>query len=88
MTLVAGIDTIAGLAGQPPVEITVDFDTMAKQQKLLQQWNEVFIAIIPYCFKCKVALAWHRAPREEGHELEIFTCPSCGRVWILGEKKK
>ena len=88
MPLVAGIDTIVGLAGQPPAEIELDYDTVKKQQVLFSQWNGCFIALIPFCFKCKVALAWHTAPREEGHENEMFTCPNCGRVWVLGEKKK
>lgn len=79
MTLVPGIETIQGLAGEPPPEITVDLNVLAKQQRLLKQWNELFIAIIPYCFKCKVPLVWWMPHGESG---EVFTCPSCGRVWV------
>ena len=88
MVLVAGVDTIVGLVGEPPPEIEVDCKTMTTQQLLLQQWNGYFIAILPYCFKCKVPLAWHFAPREEGYEDEIFTCPDCGRVWVQDKEWK
>lgn len=78
MTLVNGVDTIQGLVGEPPVEIPLEFQTMAKQQALMREWNNSFVAIIPYCFKCKVALVWHMPPDDD----ELFTCPSCGRVWV------
>ncbi len=83
MSLVAGVDTIQGLTGQPPAEIAVKSKVMADQQRLLAQWNALFIAIIPYCFKCKVPLAWHMP---HGENNEIFTCPTCGRVWVMEGK--
>lgn len=78
MTLVPGVDTIQGLVGEPPPEIPVEFKTMAKQQALLREWNGLFVAILPYCFKCKMPLVWH-IPSDND---ELFTCPSCGRVWV------
>ena len=88
MTLVPGIETIRGLVGEPPAEIEVAYKTMLSQQRLLQQWNTHYIAIVPYCFKCKVPLAWHMAPREAGAEDELFTCPNCGRVWVEDKEWK
>ena len=85
MTRIPGLETIMGLAGEPPPEIAIDRKTIIAQQKLVQIWNSAYIAIIPYCFKCKAPLVWHQAPREEGHENEMFTCPNCNRVWILKE---
>ena len=82
MTQVPGVETIVGLVGQPPAEIPIDYNTVAKLQRLTPQWNTVFIALVPYCFKCKVPLVWHLQPYEEGHEDELYTCPSCGRVWV------
>lgn len=79
MPLVPGVETIQGLVGQPPPEIPVEKGVRADQQRLLIRWNKVFIAIIPYCFKCKVPLVWHMPPGEDN---EIFTCPTCGRVWV------
>ena len=85
MTHVPGLETIKGLVGEPPVEIAIDKKVLATQQRLMQAWNSAFIAVIPYCYKCKAVLGWHQPPYEEGHEDEIFTCPSCGRVWVRGE---
>lgn len=79
MTLVPGVDTIQGLVGEPPPEILIDLKMVTRQQVLLKQWNSSFIAVIPYCFKCKVPLVWHIP---HGENDEIFTCPSCGRVWV------
>jgi len=85
MTLVPGLETIRGLVGEPPIEIPINKKTMGTQQKLMEAWNTAFIAVIPYCYRCKVPLAWHQPPYEKGHEDELFTCPSCGRVWVRGE---
>lgn len=83
--LVAGVDTIRGLVGNPPVEIPIPYKLMKKEETLRPAWNHCFIAIIPYCYKCKQPLVWHQPPYAEGHEDELFTCPSCGRVWVRGE---
>ena len=82
MDLVPGKDTIRGLAGEPPPEIKLCEKLMRQQNLLTQLWNSSFVAIIPYCFKCKVALDWH-VPPDDG---EVFTCPSCGRVWVLDKE--
>ena len=81
MVNVPGIETIRGLVGEPPPENCVDFKLMSGQQRLISEWNHIFIAILPFCFKCRVALVWHTPPDDD----ELFTCPSCGRVWVKGE---
>ncbi len=78
MEIIPGVDTIQGLVGEPPPEIPLS-DGLVKQLKaLIPVWNNSFIAIIPYCFKCKVPLDWH-IPPDDG---ELFTCPTCGRDWV------
>lgn len=78
---IPGLETIRGLVGEPPPKIPVDKDTMMKQQMLMQEWNPVFIAVIPFCYKCKVPLVWHTPPKSN----TIFHCPQCGRIWVKGE---
>ena len=78
--IVAGLDTIRNLVGQPPEEIPVDRETMSEQQVLMQDWNHSFVAVIPYCYCCKVPLTWHTPPEEE----VLFDCPSCKRRWVKG----
>jgi hypothetical protein len=77
---IPGLETIRGLVGEPPREIPVDIETMSEQQVLMQDWNSSFVAIIPYCFKCKAPLTWHTPPDED----LLFTCPTCSRRWIKG----
>uniref|UniRef100_A0A6H1ZFM5 Uncharacterized protein n=1 Tax=viral metagenome TaxID=1070528 RepID=A0A6H1ZFM5_9ZZZZ len=77
----AGLDTIRGLVGEPPDKIKVPFKVMKKQQMLLYEWNPLHIAIIPYCYKCKEVLVWHRY--HTGGIL--FHCPKCRREWIEDE---
>jgi len=81
VTTIKGLDTIAGLVGEPPPEIPVKYRTMCDQQVLISDWNASYIAIIPYCFKCKIPLDWYRPPSND----ELFVCPNCGRVWVRGE---
>lgn len=78
--IVRGIDTIRGLVGEPPKEIQIDRETLSEQQVLMQEWNHLFIAIVPFCFKCRVPLTWHTPPDTE----TLFDCPQCGRVWVKG----
>jgi len=85
MTDIPGVETIRNLVGEPPPKIEVPYKLMSKEETLRPAWNHCFIAILPFCYKCKVPLVWHSAPREEGHEDELFTCPNCGRVWVKGE---
>jgi len=72
-----GLDTISGLVGEPPAEIPVPRKVMKKQHLLNSEWNPLFIAIIPYCFKCKEILVWHHNP-DDGI---LFHCPKCRRKW-------
>ena len=76
-----GLETIKGLVGSPPAEIALPRKVVAKQQTLMEEWNRCFIAIIPYCYKCKQPLVWYIPPDQE----ELFVCPGCGRVWVKGE---
>ena len=81
MTLVPGVETIVGLVGEPPAEIELDRNDIRKQGILIRSFNKACIGIIPYCYKCKVPLVWHIPPDDN----EMFTCPNCGRVWVLKE---
>lgn len=81
---VNGVDTITDLRDEPPMEITIPFKLEYKQHMLQQGWNASYVAIIPYCFKCKIPLVWHTNP--EGNVL--FHCPKCNRKWIRGEDWK
>jgi len=76
-----GLDTIKDFDGVMPAEVGIPYTVMKKQQLLMQGWNACYIAIIPYCFKCKVPLVWHTYP--EGNTL--FHCPSCKTKWVKGE---
>ena len=76
-----GIDTISRLVGKLPAKITIPYELMKATEIGRQGWNMCFIAIIPFCFKCKVALIWHTPPNQD----ELFTCPDCNSVWVKGE---
>ena len=76
-----GLETIRGLVGEPPKTIKIIRKLMHTQQLLMQGWNALHIAIIPYCYKCKEPLTWHNPPDNE----VLFNCPKCGREWIKGE---
>lgn len=78
---VNGVNTIKGLRGEPPQEIHIPHKLMHKQQVLMQTWNPCFIAVIPYCFKCRVPLVWHQHPKND----ILFHCPACRRRWVKGE---
>jgi len=75
---VKGVDTILGLVGEPPSNISIEEKVIAVCRSLIRVLNEHYLAFLPYCFKCKVALDWH-IPSDDD---EQFTCPSCGRVWV------
>ncbi|KKK80539.1 hypothetical protein LCGC14_2822490 [marine sediment metagenome] len=79
---IPGIDTIQGLAGSPPKINVISYKVMEAEHLLQQAWNAINIAIIPYCYKCKSPLDWHSPP--DGYK--VFTCPTCNRQWVLGEK--
>lgn len=83
MAEVKGIDTIQNLVGQPPIDIELDKELVAKQQGLLAQWNSKYIAILPYCYRCRQPLIWF-IPPEDG---KMFLCPGCGREWTMKEKE-
>lgn len=76
MTEIAGVDTIQGLVGEPPETIEIPFNLMYDTEITRPGWNKVYLAIIPYCFKCKEPLVWHKVERV------IFHCPKCKRRWV------
>lgn len=78
MSAIKGEDTIKGLVGEPPKRITLPYSLLTNEEILRAEWNHKFIAIVPYCFKCKVPLIWHSPP--DGNVL--FECPSCRRKWV------
>ena len=80
MQVIKGIDTIAGLVGNPPDTIQIPKKILVKGTKLLEEWNSYYLAFIPYCFKCKDPLDW--AQNQEG---VVFICPKCNRKWVLEE---
>jgi len=80
MEIIPGLDTIRGLVGNPPMEIPVNRETMSEQQVLMQDWNACYIAVLPFCFKCKQPLTWHTPPEDE----VLFDCLGCGRKWVKG----
>lgn len=79
MEEISGIDTILGLVGIPPKEISVGYETVKVAEKLKQVWNSKYLAFIPYCFVCKEPLVWHSPP---GKDNVLFHCPKCQRKWI------
>lgn len=78
---VNGIDTIQELVGSLPKKISLPFNLEEKQQVLQQAWNMRYVAIVPFCVKCKVPLVWHTHPNGE----VLFHCPSCEAAWVKGE---
>ena len=74
---VNGIDTIQGLEGEMPKKIEIPFSIQYTQHTLQQGWNKIYMAIVPYCFKCKVPLVWHTHPKDI-----LYHCPNCGTQWI------
>lgn len=84
---VPGIDTIRGLVGEPPKKIKIPYNLLKTEELSRQGWNAIHLAIIPYCYKCKVPLVWHTNPIDK----VLFHCPECKREWIKGQgwpKKK
>ena len=77
---VNGIDTIQALSYSPPKKISLSYTLQKKQQLIQGVWNQCYIAIIPYCIKCRAPLVWHTSPKET-----LFHCPSCGCEWIKGD---
>ena len=77
---VPGLETIQGFAGNPPLKIEVPFKLEKKQYGMVPEWNSVFIAIIPFCFKCREPLVWHTYPQGK----TLYHCPKCGRQWVKG----
>jgi len=80
-TQVNGIDTIQELAGGLPKKILLPFNLEEKQQVLQQAWNMRYVAIVPFCMKCKAPLVWHTHPDGE----VLFHCPNCKAAWVKGE---
>jgi len=82
--IVPGVDTIRGLIGEPPERIEIPFKLQKGEETAKQKWNSCYIAIIPYCFKCKEPLVWHVYPQDE----ILYHCPTCQRQWIKGQDWK
>ncbi len=78
-----GIDTIRGLVGEPPKSTEMPHKIMETAELIRQAWNALYIAFLPFCFKCKLPLTWHTPPEQDR---TIFHCEGCGRKWTLGEK--
>lgn len=75
-----GVNTIQEIIGAMPKELEIPFNLQKRQTTLQPAWNATYIAIIPYCFKCKIPLVWHIHP-----ENVLFHCPKCRARWIKGE---
>lgn len=78
---VPGLETIVGLAGNPPMRIEIPYKLEKKQHAMVSEWNDVSLAMIPYCYKCREPLVWHIYPQGK----VLFHCPNCGRQWVKGE---
>ena len=74
-----GLDTIMGLVGEPPKKMRIPFKMLYEQEVLRQDWNALNVAIVPFCFKCKEPLVWHKNPNST-----LFHCPRCKRKWAKG----
>ena len=81
---IPGIDTIVNLVGSPPQEIPLSHSLLRGEDALRPEWNGHYIAVIPYCFSCKVPLVWHSPPSDN----VLFHCPSCNRKWIKDKEWK
>ena len=79
--VIKGVDTIAGLAGNPPNVIPIPLEIIKKGTSLLTKWNSYHLAFIPYCFVCKEPLDWAQGDKEV-----VFICPKCDRRWVLDEE--
>ena len=80
-TQVNGVDTIQDLVGTLPKRITLPHKLEEKQHTLQQAWNSRYVAIVPFCVKCKVPLVLHTHPDGE----VLFHCPNCGANWVKGD---
>lgn len=80
--IIDGISTICGLVGEPARTIDISFKDLKGTQIAMVDMNHRYIALVPYCFKCKSPLHWVRGPKSEQR---IFVCKSCNRVWTKGE---
>lgn len=88
---IKGIDTMSGLAGQPPDRIELDYNSVKAGEKLRQIWNSKYMGLLPYCFSCKEPVNWITPliPDIEGVTLPpdlLFRCPKCKRVWVKDEE--
>ena len=81
---VDGVDTIVSLATNPPQKIELAFDLVYTEELLRSDWNASYIAILPFCFKCKTPLVWHRNTKSG----VLFHCPLCKRQWVQNNSWK
>lgn len=82
---ITGVSTIQGLVGQPPSAILVPYEIMRTTEMLKQAWNALHMAMIPYCFSCKVPLDW--IAEEPDNEIG-FVCPKCNREWLRAKPEE
>jgi predicted RNA-binding Zn-ribbon protein involved in translation (DUF1610 family) len=55
-------------------EIIIPIGFGDKLENTKQKMNELGLALIPYCFKCK-------EPIEINYDIMQWICPKCGRIW-------
>ena len=77
---VKGVDTILGLVGEPPLNISIEEKVISICRSLLRALNERHLAFIPYCFKCREPVNWMIPVADDG---VMFKCPKCGRTWTI-----
>lgn len=75
--IVKGLDSIVTVTNLP-TNPRISADTMIDQTLVNDKWNKSYIAMLPFCFKCKEPLTWHNFPSKSGI---LFNCPICGTTW-------
>jgi len=75
MKVVKGLDTFRGRK-ELPSELALSREWMEKWRDTKNMLNEKGIALIPYCFKCRIPLNWIY-----DDESILFICPECGAEW-------
>ncbi len=79
--IINGVDTIRPLVGNLPTELTIPRELVKAAELVRQGWNLKYVAVVPYCFKCKCPLNWHIHEEIPASDNIIFDCPQCHTVW-------